>query len=132
MTARSVLRMAVAAVLAAAAVYTVVTASGEYFEAVRLVEHSVQAAGKAERLATSVGPSGIDWASEVRAAIVHGAVREGLSIDPGRVAVSQHGSTLRVRFKWSSPLLMTGDSVVLGFPLTVDRTYDLRSEGGSR
>ena len=125
MRARTILRVAVWAALVGYVAFVIVAAVSSYFEMVALVEGAVQKVVEAELLRQPDAPVGAH-AEELRDAILRGAERTGLVIDDRKVVVSQAGKTLRVSVSWSYPVVAVGGETIVGLPLALDRSFDLR------
>ena len=128
MRVRTLLRVAVWAALVGYTGFVIVSAGSNYFDVVTVVENAVQKPLEAERwtlLRQPDAPVGAH-AEEVRDAILRGAERSGLSIDDRKVVVSQAGETLRVSVSWSYPMVAVGGETIVGIPLALDRSVDLR------
>ena len=128
MRVRTLLRVAVWAALVGYVAFVIVAAVSNYFDMVALVEGAARKVVEAERwtlLRQPDAPVGAH-AEEVRDAILRGAERSGLVIDDRKVVVSQAGETLRVSVSWSYPMVAVGGETIVGIPLALDRSFDLR------
>jgi len=128
MRVRTLLRVAVWAALVGYVAFVIVAAVSNYFDMVALVEGAARKMVEAERwtlLRQPDAPVGAH-AEEVRDAILRGAERSGLVIDDRKVVVSQAGETLRISVSWSYPMVAVGGETIVGIPLALDRSFDLR------
>ena len=128
MRVRTLLRVVVWAALVGYTGFVIVAAVSNYFDMVALVEGAARKVVEAERwtlLRQPGAPVGAH-AEEVRDAILRGAERSGLVIDDRKVVVSQAGETLRVSVSWSYPMVAVGGETIVGIPLALDRSFDLR------
>jgi len=128
MRVRTLLRVVVWAALVGYVAFVIVAAVSNYFDMVALVEGATRKVVEAERwtlLRQPDTPVGAH-AEEVRDAILRGAERSGLVIDDRKVVVSQAGETLRISVSWSYPMVAVWGETIVGIPLALDRSFDLR------
>ena len=124
----SVLSVARWAALVGYVAFVIVSAVSNYFDMVALVEGTLQKAVQAERwelLRQAHAPEG-ERAEEVRDAILRGAERSGLVVDERKVVVSQAGGALRVSLNWTYQVVAIRGETIIGIPLVLDRSFDLR------
>lgn len=124
----TLLRVAVWAAVAGYLVFVIVAVVSNYLDMVALVEGAARKVVEAER-STLLGQPGTPvgaHAEEVRDAILRGAERSGLVVDDRKVLVSQAGETLRISVSWSYPVVAVGGETIVGIPLALDRSFNLR------
>ena len=122
MRLRSILRSMLVLGVLGFLVYSAVSASIEYFKITEIVDLSVQESIKQGANAGRVSRERVD---EIRNGIVLRASYQGVAIDDRRLTVYQSDGRLRVSLKWTHALLATDRDVILAFPLSVDRTFDV-------
>ena len=108
--------------------YTAVSASSAYLAAREMVDQVLREAtpkGKAAAAAGGQQPF-VDFAPDVREIVLIRARRYAIPLDERDLAVWAEGSGIRVRLKWSYPVMTYGRNAILVLPMSVERSVSVR------
>jgi hypothetical protein len=109
--------------------YGAVTVGTSFFETRQVVDEAVFEAGRRPRAAAAVGQATdstlLEFAVDVREAILVAARRKNLPIDASKLMVKPEGSGIRVSLHWSYVLLEFADETALAVPLWLDGNFEL-------
>ena len=112
------------------AAYAAALAGSSYFETRGIVEQAfAEASSRQARSGAAPESAGPEYATEVRSAILLGAQRASITIDPRNLNVVPERASIRVTLHWSHPVLMYGGESVVAIPLWIDQSFDIRTAG---
>ena len=108
--------------------YGLVSVGSVYFQMRSLLDQAFHDATD-RQLRTGAMPETAtpEYVTDVRAGILMGAQRAGLSLDPRNLNVASEKTAIRVTLHWSQPVLVYGGETILAVPLWIDTAYDIRS-----
>ena len=108
--------------------FTAFSATSSYLAAREMVDQVLQESRPKARAAAAAGgqqPFG-DFAPEVREILLIRALRYGIPLDERDLAVWAEGSGIRVRLKWSYPVMTYGRNAILILPMSMERSASVR------
>ena len=112
------------------AAYAAALAGSSYFQTRGIVEQAfADASSRQARSGAAAESPGIEYVTEVRTAVLLGAQRAGIPIDPRNLNVVPERASIRVTLRWSHPVLIYGGESVVAIPLWVDQSFDITTAG---
>ena len=101
-------------------IYSGVMAIWSYFEISNVVEEVVP------RELPKLSDRGSDRSEDMRNAIVKGAEKAGIALDPATVNVSEEGSAIWVRINATYPVLRFRDKKYFDIPISTAHSFGLK------